>query len=370
MIADLIVVGAGPAGRVLAHRGAAAGLHVTLVDPDVHRPWVSTFGMYSDDAPGWLDAAAVASRSTTFTVFTPGRRVVPRGYLVLDPALLQGSLTLTGVTVVEAFAASVSDSEVRLSDGRVLTGRCVIDARGTGHGGQSTTPRQTAYGVFVDDRDDETVLMDWRPADPTAGPATPPSFSYRIPTAHGRLTQETCLAGRPPIAIGELARRAHLRDCELPIEAPVEVVDFPMYATTTPWRRRPGTPTTFGAAGGLMNPATGYSVAQSFTAADIVVEAIVAHRDPHASLWTPRARAAYRLRVIGLAVLLSLSAHDLVKFFDAFFTLPTPTQRAYVSSRDDVAGIVRAMASVFGRCPPRLKVTIATASVRAALRQR
>ena len=120
----------------------------------------------------------------------------------------------------------------------------------------------------------------------------------------------------------------------------------------------------FGAAGGLMNPATGYSVAQSLGAVDGLVDALREGRDLRAHLWPRCARAVHLLRMLGLAVLLSLDAAQLVEFFDAFFRLSADRQRAYLSSRSDLGGLLVTMAAVFVRCPPRLMATVAAASLR------
>ena len=369
---DLIVVGAGPAGRALAHRAEQAGLTVTLVDPAPDRPWRATYGMFADDAPAWLDGSTVAARSDTVSVYTPHRRLVPRSYLVLDPEAFRRSLRVT--RVIAGSATRIDGGSVTLDDGTVLTAREVVDARGGG-GGDPSVPRQTAYGTFDEaDRTDDTVLMDWRAAGISA--LRPASFSYRVPTARGRLTQETCLAGTPPIPISELERRSRLRrqtsgagDAATGVPAgrdssgPEETVDFPMVAAVRPWRAEG--PLAFGAAGGLMNPATGYSVAQSLGAIDDVLDAVRAGRSPRAALWPRTARIVHLLRVVGLAVLLSLNAAQLVEFFDAFFRSSTRRQRAYLSSRSDPAGLLLSMGAVFVRCPPRLMVAVAIATARA-----
>lgn len=376
----LIVVGAGPAGRALAHRAGAAGLRVTLVDPAPDRPWHATYGMFSDDVPPWLDDAAAAARTDETVVYTPARRRLARGYTVFDPVRLQRALSLDSVTVVAAAAASITATAVTLPDGTVLTADCVVDARGSAGRRDDRLPRQSAFGVFDSspDRDGEAgeaVLMDWRPAVGDAAGA--PSFSYRVPTARGRLVEETCLAARPPLAIAELERRARARhpaaetadtDVADTHTADVEIVDFPLLDRPCPWRKAgPDEALRFGAAGGLMNPATGYSVAQSLAAVDVVVAAVAAGDDPRRALWPLRARLTYRLQLIGLSVLLGLSADDLVRFFDAFFRLSVRRQRAYLSARDDAGGVLAAMAAVFVRCPVRLQVRVATRTA-AALR--
>ncbi|MFT4088575.1 MAG: lycopene cyclase family protein [Gordonia sp. (in: high G+C Gram-positive bacteria)] len=371
-LADLIVVGAGPAGRALAHRAVAAGLRTVVVDPAPHTPWTATIGMFGDDLPPWLDSGVVVARSDWFTVFTPRRRTVPRGYCVLSAARLQRALSLDGADVVESYADQVTGATVRLSDGTTLRARCVIDARGGS--AAPTAPRQTAFGAFCRLPDDEAapapemVLMDWR-----ASPAGSPSFNYRVPVGDGLLlVEETCLAGRPAIGVGELRERAtSWLDRRLPeaeVSADVETVDFPLAAPGRPWRRSPGAATRFGAAGGLMHPATGYSIAESLRSVDDVVEALLDGRDPGSALWPRRARIAHLLRLAGLEALLGMDSAALTRFFDCFFTLDVERQRAYLSHRDDPAGIARAMWAVFARLPLRLKRQVAVASVVAGRR--
>ena len=62
--------------------------------------------------------------------------------------------------------------------------------------------------------------------------------------------------------------------------------------------------------------------------ADTVVEAIITGRDPRSALWPHRARAVYRLRHRGLAVLADLDASGTERFFTAFFSADAAAQRA------------------------------------------
>lgn len=115
--------------------------------------------MFADDAPSWLADDAVAVRTDAFTVFTPGRRVVSRGYLVLDAEGFRQSLSLAGATVVaDAAAAHPPRSPPATGPSGVRAG-----GRGT-TGVDPGVPRQSAVGVVVAGADDdarvETVLMD------------------------------------------------------------------------------------------------------------------------------------------------------------------------------------------------------------------
>lgn len=118
-----------------------------------------------------------------------------------------------------------------------------------------------------------------------------------------------------------------------------------------------------------MNPATGYSVAQSLAAVDAVVDAVVSGRDPARTLWSPRAKAVYALRLIGLAVLLALDGPALRRFFAAFFELSVTRQRSYLSGRDDLAGILATMLALFVRVPWRLRAVMVRQTVSTAARR-
>lgn len=376
---ELAVVGAGPAGRALAHRGALAGLSVALIDPDPHRQWRATYAAFTDELPDWLDASAVAASADEFTVYTPQRRRIARGYTVLSAPRLQESLRLDGVVVIEQAATALQSDSVTLADGGRVVARAVVDSRGAAAPVDPGAPRQTAFGVFVADADrpdpdrsdgaaadaaGEMVVMDWRPASGTHPTSGPPSFSYRIAVGDGRrLLEETCVAGAPAVPVDVLAGLGEIRCGQTVPDAVVERVDFPLYTATRPWRERSGRPTGFGAAGGLMNPVTGYSVAAALRWADRLVAAVLGRRDLRATLWPARARWVYRLRLLGLAVLLELGPRDTVILFDAFFRLDVAGQRAFLSRRDDLTGMLRAMALVFARLPWRLRWRLLRRSV-------
>ncbi len=349
----LLVVGAGPAGRALAHRALVHGMSVTVVDPAPDAAWRSTFGMFDDDLPGWLPRDVIACDAPSFTVFTPERREVGRRYCVLDAPALQRALTLDGARLEASRAREITAHTVRLDDGRLLSADHVIDARGGG-ATDPRIPRQTAYGAVVSGDGTEMVLMDWRQTGAAA-----PTFSYRVGLGGGRrLIEETCLAGAPPVPLDVLAaRNARRAGSAEPGGAEPELVDFPLHPGPAPWRSPHGGPRS-GAAGGLMHPATGYSIAASLGAADGLAAALARGGDPVRALWPRRARWTYRLRLVGLAVLLGFDGRELTAFFDAFFGLPVHRQRAYLGGRDDLRGTLATMWAVFRALPGQQKARL------------
>ncbi|HEY9311837.1 lycopene cyclase family protein [Williamsia sp.] len=348
---DLVVVGAGPAGRALAHRAETSGLQVALIDPAPDRGWTATYGSWADELPGWVDSKSFAAQSPQAVVYTPRRRVVDRSYVTFDTGGLQRSLPVTDDAVIGSRVMQLFDDHVVVEGNRRVKAHTIVDARGLR---ATDAPAQSAYGVVVDaDLADryleavETVLMDWR----GAARGTPPSFLYAISLGGNRvLLEETCLAGIPALPIGELRNRLHTRLSGHGITAADiddtddEKVWFALRRQSgVPWKDRP---LRFGSGGGMMHPATGYSLAASLREADTVVNALVNQQDPRRALWNRRTRAVYRLRDRGLTSLLGLDPIDVVRFFDGFFDLPVADQRAYLSSRDDLAGVARAMTRV------------------------
>lgn len=345
---DLAIVGAGPAGRGLAHRATAAGLRVVLIDPAPQRVWHATYGAWADELPDWIDSTAIATQSDSVAVYTPERRIINRRYVTLDTVALQQSLRIGQVTTFAQKATQILPRTVLLADGSTVSARTVVDASGLV---APSSPAQSAYGVVVDTSiaaaylgEDCAVLMDWRGADPAATP----SFLYAIPLGGGKvLLEETCLAGKPPLAFGELRVRL-LRRLDGAGVSRTDITDVPVERVWFALRSRAGNPwrdntLRYGAAGGLMHPATGYSVAASLREADVIVNALLQQRDPRDTLWSTPAKVVHRLRNRGLTALLGLEPLEVIRFFDRFFEMPIENQRAYLSSRADPAGVAGAM---------------------------
>ena len=354
---DVVVVGLGPAGRALAHRCVARGLRVTAVDPHPERAWRATYGAWTDELPAWLPSSAVAACVARPSVWTTHRQAVERGYTVLSASGLHSGLELTGANVVAARATGVATDRVLLGGAGRLRGRVVVDARGVG--APVSLAQQTAYGVVLDaDAIEGTWFMDWR-ADNGAAPGALPSSSTssRCATAcssrrrawwDGRRSPSTsyaracivgsrragCGAGRHAGGTGALRGGGGMRQrC-----------------------------VAFGARGGLGHPCTGYSVAASLAAADAVADAI-ARASTGDRVHTPRTRAVDLLRRAGLRTLLAMPSADVATFFAAFFALPVPAQRAFLSRRDDPRAVAAAMARVFVAVPSQLRRRLVTSAL-------
>ena len=386
---DVLIAGGGPAGWSLASACARRGLRVTLVAAT--HGWPATYGM-------WLDETGCLPPGARWVTARP--RGLSRDYVVLDNDSVLAGFAHPGIEVVKARAAAMTASHVRLADGTELTGDLVFDA--TGVLGTAGRVEQTAYGVVVSEPH-EAVFMDWRQPPGFGEPAT---FLYAMPLPDGRtLLEETCLARRPGLGFAELRARLHARLG--PLTGPTERVRFPvdippppriprhtqdhrplpqgsphpvpgaprhaslldgtdkkagqrgLWTTFTGEFERMGQscgPVPFGAAGGFVHPATGFSLADTFRLAPLVADTIGrGARAVRRVLWPERARIVYRLRRRGLSTLLSLTAAETEEFFDLFFALPEHHRRAYLSGRTDVAATAAAMAALFAAAPAHLR---------------
>ncbi|WP_280507789.1 lycopene cyclase family protein [Nocardia flavorosea] len=352
MRADIVICGLGPAGRALAHRCLVRGMSVIAIDPNPHRRWQATYAAWTDELPAWLDDTTVAAAVARPCAYGRRAHTIPRSYSILDTGRLQHRLDLAGATVLTGRATILDRHTVTVDSGRTVRTDRVVDARGLRR--RAGRAEQTAYGLVLDDpgHDEPALFMDWRD-DNGADPGSPRSFLYTIPVGGGRvLFEETCLVGAPAIDLGELARRlrCRLRARGIPVrgDEPVERVRFPVVGGTPGAGR-------FGAAGGYLHPATGYSVGAALAAAGDIAAGHTAT--------SSAARAVYRLRRAGLRALLALPPSELPGFFDAFFELDIGLQCAYLSGHTDLAGTVSAMNRLFAAVPAGTRVRLAAATL-------
>jgi len=353
-LADVVIAGAGPAGWSLASACARLGLATVLVAPS--SSWPATYGM-------WLDEVSVLPEGARYVTARAraGDRWLSRRYVVLDNDSVLSGFTHPGVSVVSSRVRSLAPGGVRLADGAVVRGRVVVDATGAG---PRRGPRveQSAYGLIMSAAAaaplvgaGEAIFMDWRDT----------TFLYAVPRPDGRvLLEETSLARRPGLDMATLRDRLHARlDAHgIPTTGDIERVRFAVDVSPPRASGRGAIP--FGAAAGLVHPATGFSLADTFRLAPRVAAAI--HRDLDRSparinrsvrrvMWPPTARLTYALRRAGLATLLTLTPGQYEEFFDLFFALPDHRQRAYLSARTDLRGTAAAMAALFRAAPTHLR---------------
>lgn len=385
----VLVVGAGPAGRAAAAACAEAGLPVVLVDPDPARPWPHTYGAWHDEIVRDLRDDVLARRYDAPVVRT-GRHdpiVLPRTYALLDNEALHAALrerlhAAGGREIAGRARRIIADADgavVTLDHGRALEIGVVIDAAGhrpalLAAGAGPPPAWQTAYGV-VGRFDPAPVppggacFMDWRPPGRAAGAHA--TFSYVLDLGDGMtLVEETALAARPAVPLdalqGRLDARLERDGTTLVERVAVERVRFPMGG---PLPRRSDRVIGFGAAAGMVHPATGYQVAAALDRAPALAAALAAASAQHATpaaaaaagwdaVWPVAELRARALHRFGLEVLLRFDQARMAGFFEAFFSLPPSRWSAFVSRRASGLAVARAMAAVARRLPPGLRASV------------
>ena len=236
---DVVVAGAGPAGRALAAELAARGLDVALVSPSPSRVWTATLSGWHDELAhlAAFDPATMVRRAfpEVYAVDGQGARTrLGRTYLVFDNAGTAGALRRRLLASghgeehddrVERWRATPDGVEVTTAGGSRTRTRLLIDASGgvgglDAAGGPRPVPRlwQWAYGVTARVENPPwppgaAVLMDWTvlpgsPGSPSPADDAPPSFLYVLDWGDGRhLVEETILAGPRSAGVMPLLRR-------------------------------------------------------------------------------------------------------------------------------------------------------------------
>jgi lycopene beta-cyclase len=373
---DALVVGKGPAAlacaAALAERGASTG----LLGPAGEVHWPAKYGVWADE---FADAGVppLFDHSWPRAVVHAGRaHRLERTYARVDnarlAAWLAGRCERAGVRTVVGEAAgigtSASATAVRLRDGGTVEARVVVDA--TGHK-PALLPRQerpaeayqTALGFTIEAdvhpfAADEAVLMDWRDGHLPAGERGGfPTFLYAFPLGDGRIfVEETALAARPalPLALLEARLWGRLDALGVRVRRVVdrEEVWIPMGGALP---RRHARVVGFGAAGGFVHPATGYSLARSLAAAPALAEAVTAALDtPGATpesataaawdaMWPADRRRRFALFRFGMEQLVRMDGDAARDFFDSFFALPDADWRGYLGDRltaREVSGVM------------------------------
>ncbi len=379
-----IVVGAGPSGLLAAAALAKHGLKVRVLGSS--DPWEPTYGLWEDELDGSFtiaeQAQVVEHRWAQTSVATPAQpaRRLNRGYVRLHtPSLhqvLRSRCDAAGVTFVEGHAAEVLPMGDRQSvadeRGAHHDATIVVDATGRGgflsRGAGAPGGFQSALGLCIDVDEhpwpvDCAVLMDWRAPSASTDPRTP-TFLYVMPLSPTRVfVEETSLISRDGLPFAELRMRlderlhglgVHARavvseeQCRFSMGGPVPDLDQPILG--------------FGAAAGMVHPATGYQLARALREADpfaaVVADtlrstgdAAAAAKAGWAQLWSRDQRAQHAAFSLGATALLRLDQAALQGFFDAFFALPDADWRKFMGAELSRSSLASTLLRFFWRAP-------------------
>lgn len=250
---------------------------------------------------------------------------------------------------------------VILRSGQRLRARVVVDATGEGsllQRSEGPMAWQTAYGAILTVRGghpwalDEIGLMDFRGEDEL------PTFLYAQPLSHDQVfLEETTLIRSPEVPISELRTRLFQRLSRMGIDV-VDVADEE-HCRIRMMGPRPifgQQAVGFGAAAGMVHPASGYQLSRLPAAAEAVADALeanlsagsrVAAREAWKALWPASRQRQWALYRFGAQILCGLDANDTRRFFSAFFQIDPSLWTGFLSATLSPLGLARAMAAVF-----------------------
>lgn len=358
---DVLIVGAGLHGSLiaLALLDADPALRLGLIERDPQPAGNHTWCFHRGDVPadvgGWLDRLPLTTWPGYRVAFPGFERAVDLPYCGLASADLAAQLRDvfaardTAVLLTGSEVVAVDQHAVRLTDGRALSARLVIDARGGGNVG--ATGYQKFLGLEVelaaDCGLDRPLLMD---ACLPQGPQF--RFMYVLPFGPRRLLIEDTAFARTP-HLDPVARRAAIHAYAAARGWTVKAVLreesglLPM-----PWQAAvpaPTLPLKVGYAGGWFHPATGYSAPCALRLATLLAR----HwRDPLPALqaeWR-RHRRQFRLGLLLNALAFRGFAPDLMwQPFARFYRLPLATIGRFYRLQCTAADVARLL---LGR-PPR-----------------
>ncbi|WP_322775924.1 lycopene beta cyclase [Synechococcus sp. CBW1107] len=382
--ADVLVLGAGPAGLAIASELVPLGLRVMgLAAGDPASPWPNTYGIWAPELDQLHLSHLLEHRwSNCVSYFGADPVALSHDYGLFDRGKLQGHWLgrCSGMDWRQGLAAELSHdtqaSQVTTREGEVLRARLVIDT--TGHDpvfvrrpALGPVAAQAAYGIvglFTADPvpPGQFVLMDYRSEHLSPEERQgPPTFLYAMDLGEGRFfVEETSLALAPPVPIEVLQDRlrrrlAHRGVAVLQVEHEERCL-FPMNLPLPDFSQRV---LGFGGAASLVHPASGYLVGSLLRRAPGLAAAIaaaLARPDLSAAqvaetawgaLWTPELVRKHGIYQFGLEKLMRFSEQDLREFFSTFFALPERQWYGFLTNTLSLSELVAAMVRLFAQAP-------------------
>lgn len=386
----VVILGAGPAGLILANHLCASGVQVLCLSSMVPLRWPNNYGLWLDDVPDTFKPMIAHQWDQPAVRWKPDApwTYLDRPYVLLDNARMIDHLQHTpGLTIEQGWVLSVDEE----GDGFVVKTRSterqfneyraqvVIDATGyrskfVEYTNNMEPGYQTALGVSLSRQDLPTqpdmakgmILMDYAHTT-TRGPAT---FLYAMDFGDEIFLEETVLVGRPALKSRPLGCRMKHRlgfdpwEDTTPLEQ--EWCWIPMGSSLPDLNQNM---LAFGGAASMVHPATGYQMAQVFNWAETFARSIARGindgLDKQArarlawdSLWTRERLRQRALYCYGMEALLSFDVKQTQTFFEDFFNLSNPMWAQYLSWNLSSKALASLMLELFGSTSTAMKFNL------------
>ncbi len=380
---DIGVLGSGPAALAVASACVRRGASVTLVSPEPHAAWLPNYCLWADEVPLELQDLTEQFWPQASVATMLASRTLDRPYVKLDNVALQlhfwDTFRAGAVRVVPRRATRLGhqpgSTTIHTDDGSEHRVRLVIDASGAGtpfvRRVHSRPPAfQTAYGLLLEAPGHSfdparMVLMDFRPG--PNGVGEPPSFLYVLPLSDGRLfVEETSLARRPAMSMDVLRERLEARLSSLGLARSKRIgQEHCSIAMGLGLPAPVQSLVPFGAAAGMVHPASGYLMAHVLRKAVPVAESILNGLDSggvdaalaagNAALWPRAQRRVWEIYGFGLEALVGMSISETHRFFDSFFRLSQDDWSGFLRGNLTVSRLGAVMTNLFHGLPPSVR---------------
>lgn len=387
-MADVLVIGSGPAGLSIATALAQRGVAVEGLSPTgPAQPWPNTYGIWADELEALGMRDFLAHRWQKTTAYMGHQRItLKRDYGLIDREKLQGHWLKQGnhhkIKWHQGKGMRVTHgakrSEVIDGNGITHSARLVIDASGHTPALVKRLPMakpvayQAAYGVVgrfsaPPVEPGQMVLMDYRDDFlPISERHRPPTFLYAMDLGDDvYFVEETSLAHVPGISMETLEQRLHQRLAHRGVKIVethhVERCLFPM---NMPLPDLTQAVVGFGGAASMVHPATGYMQGAMLRRGPALAQAIAqaldggpgsattpaeAARAAWQALWPDDRLRKHYLYTFGLENLMAFKTAELQQFFTTFFELEQSQWAGFLADTSTLPEIVQAMLVLFGR---------------------
>eukprot|EP00468_Gymnochlora_sp_CCMP2014_P002625 CAMPEP_0167762396 /NCGR_PEP_ID=MMETSP0110_2-20121227/12744_1 /TAXON_ID=629695 /ORGANISM="Gymnochlora sp., Strain CCMP2014" /LENGTH=1052 /DNA_ID=CAMNT_0007649265 /DNA_START=179 /DNA_END=3337 /DNA_ORIENTATION=+ len=391
---DVLVAGVGPAGLALAGELAERGVDVGLVGPETS--FTNNYGVWEDEFKDLgLEHTLEKVYDETLVVIDEkkGYEAINRKYARVGRKELRDHLVskcknsgrvryLSGI--VEGVSRDTSEPTkiVELQNGDKLSAKFVTMS--TGHNREvleyeeGPPPTwQTAYGIEIAMKNhpwasDKAVFMDLSQSDDeNPGVSRVPSFLYILPDEDKVFLEETCLVSQVQVPFDELKRRLYKRLQNMGVTVDPESIieeEASWIPLGGPLPKVPQSVLGFGAAAGLVHPASGYSIVNSLKMASSVADSIVeglgtgdfdsASMKAWQTIWSDENRQKMAFYQFGSDLIAKMSLSEIKEFMRTFYSLPSPLWKGFLSHDLNPAGLMVLAISMFAIGGAELRMSL------------
>lgn len=382
---DVLVIGAGPAGLVIAAALCDEGLNVAGLAPAPPPvEWPNTYGIWCDELEPMNLTHLLSHRWQNSVAYMPQKIALGREYGLFDNVKLQTYLLERcdrgKMTWYQGTAAAVEHLDncscVTTTEGTALSARVIVDASGHNPALLNRPKRdriasQAAYGIVgrfsappIDPQ--QFVLMDYR-ADHLSPDEhkAPPTFLYAMNLGDDLFfVEETSLASSPAVPFEVLQQRLEKRLAFRGVQVKaVQHVEYCLFPMNLPLPSLNQAVIGFGGAASMVHPASGYMIGALLRRAPGVAKTIacmvenlnnspaIIAASAWQTLWSSDELRKRALYLFGLENLMRFDEPTLQAFFASFFQLPQSHWSAFLANTLSTPEMLQAMINLFGHTP-------------------